>query len=110
MQDGDVAESDQPFGSLLESCKIKPVDDPSDPIAPARAEDGIYFLVVKHALQIRSTFLIRSREIPIPRSQSLSLHYLEPPFLPQDLEAGPHLRSGHMTRRAHNPDTISLPE
>lgn len=106
MQDSDIAESDQPFGSLPECGEIQAVDDPSHPISPACAKNGIHGVIIEHALQIRSALLIGPGKISIAGTQGLPLDHPESPFIAQYLETCPHPAFGHVPCRTDHTDGI----
>src|SRR6516164_9932305 len=51
MKDGDIAETDDPFGIFFEFSKPDAIDDAADTISPTGTEYRPYLIIVEHVLE-----------------------------------------------------------
>ena len=108
MEDGNIAVAHDPFGLLREFFKIDPINDASGAIPPAGTENGIYFLIVQHLLEITQSFLIGAGKIGHGSATNRIAHfYIIAPLL-QDLYTGLHFFEGHIAGRTYQSDGISF--
>ena len=108
-EDGNITETDDPFGMLQQRRKIQSIDNVNGAVAAARAEDSIDSGIVQHLLKIGEPFGIGAAEGEVFFADSVADLNMETPAF-YLLNGGLDLLEGDISGGAGDADRIARPK
>ena len=107
MKDGDIAETNDPFGMLAKRREIEAVDDANGSISAAGTDNGPDPGIIEHLLKIFSPLIVGSGKLVMFSENIGSENNFESVPL-EESDGGMHLFEGNAAGRRNNADFIAL--
>src|SRR5688572_19434055 len=101
-----IAESNDPFGILFESCKINSVNNAADAVTTPCTKNRFYIVVIKQLLKVFQPFFVCSGKIMVLPANGCSHFGCKSPIFVNDPDTFGNLLYRHETRRTSNTDTV----